>query len=222
MPTPQAPTDYYELLQISRNADMETIHRVYRIMASRFHPDNPETGDAEHFLLLTRAHQVLSDPARRVQYDAALLSRDAQPIPVFQLKDFVDGVDGEINRRLGVLSLLYHRKRMCPDRPGISVLDLEKRMAFPREYLNFTLWYLRTKGFARLEEENSDYGITAEGVDFVEANSSTNRVIRELLTAGSSAGAGHPTRVPEETVAAWSEAEPHGRPAELHRADFAA
>ena len=31
--------DYYEVLQISRKADIETIHRVYRMMATRFHPD---------------------------------------------------------------------------------------------------------------------------------------------------------------------------------------
>jgi hypothetical protein len=188
MPKPQQPTDYYELLQISRNADMETLHRVYRIMAARFHPDNPRTGDADRFLLLTRAHQVLSDPAQRVQYDAALLSRDVEPLPVFQLREFVDGIDGEINRRLGVLSLLYHRRRMNPSQPGISVLDLERRMAFPREYLNFTLWYLRAKGYVR-SEENSDCGITVEGVDYVEATSSTNTIIRDLLTEGSDAGA---------------------------------
>src|SRR6266545_4769258 len=101
MTTSVLATDYYELMQISRNADMETIHRVYHIMAARFHPDNPRTGDSERFLLLTRAYQILSEPARRLQYDAALLSHDAEPLPVFQLKDFVDGVDGEINRRLG-------------------------------------------------------------------------------------------------------------------------
>ena len=33
--------DYYEVLQVSQNAEPETIHRVYRIMAARFHPDNP-------------------------------------------------------------------------------------------------------------------------------------------------------------------------------------
>jgi len=33
-------------------------------------------------------------------------------------------------------------------------------------------------------EANSDYALTAEGVDYVESRSTTNRVIRELLTAG--------------------------------------
>ncbi|MEJ5370304.1 MAG: J domain-containing protein, partial [Bryobacteraceae bacterium] len=64
--------DYYELLQISPNAEPETITRVYRILAARFHPDNPHTGDAEKFQLLRKAYQVLSDPQRRAEYDAEL------------------------------------------------------------------------------------------------------------------------------------------------------
>ena len=39
--------DHYDLLQISSQANSDTIHRVYRFLASRFHPDNPESGDAE-------------------------------------------------------------------------------------------------------------------------------------------------------------------------------
>ena len=31
-------SDYYELLQISQNAEPETIHRVYRLLAQRYHP----------------------------------------------------------------------------------------------------------------------------------------------------------------------------------------
>ena len=35
--------DFYEVLQISPNADPDTIHRIYRLLAQRFHPDNAET-----------------------------------------------------------------------------------------------------------------------------------------------------------------------------------
>src|ERR1043166_8909962 len=35
---PSAEPDYYDVLQISPKADLETIHRVFRIMAVRFHP----------------------------------------------------------------------------------------------------------------------------------------------------------------------------------------
>ena len=175
--------DYYEVLQISRNADVETIHRVYRLMAARFHPDNPRTGDTETFLLLRRAYLVLGDPEQRAKYDSTLLIEEEAPLPIFELKDFVHGLKGEVNRRLGVLSLLYNRRRANEDNPGLSVLDLEKRMAFPREHLNFALWYLKAKGYVR-QEDNSDCGITAEGIDFIEAHSSTDELVKKLIHAG--------------------------------------
>ena len=175
--------DYYETLQISRHADIETIHRVYRMMATRFHPDNPRTGDTETFLRLKRAYQVLSDPAQRDRYDDICAIQDDQPLPIFELKDFVYGLSGEINRRLGVLALLYNRRRANQDYPGLSVLDLEKRMAFPREHLNFALWYLRAKGFIK-PEDNSDCVITAEGIDFIEQHSSSDELVSRLIQAG--------------------------------------
>jgi hypothetical protein len=61
--------DCYEVMQLSPNADAETISRVYRILASRYHPDNAETGDSEKFIRLCEAHEVLSDPAKRARYD---------------------------------------------------------------------------------------------------------------------------------------------------------
>src|SRR5437667_12062293 len=62
--------DYYEVLQISANAEPETIHRVYRLLAQRFHPDNNETGNETRFRAISEAYEVLSNPERRAQYDA--------------------------------------------------------------------------------------------------------------------------------------------------------
>ena len=39
------PLDYYDVLQVSPSAEPDTIHRVYRLLAQRFHPDNKETGN---------------------------------------------------------------------------------------------------------------------------------------------------------------------------------
>jgi hypothetical protein len=156
-------------------------------MASRFHPDNPVTGSVDRFLQLREAYQTLSDPASRTAYDANHRILQAEPLPVFWQKSFVDGIEGETNRRLGVLSLLYHRRRVNENKPGVSVMELEQRMAFPREYLNFALWYLHSKGYITLLEDNSDYAITSAGIDFVENCSTKNKVIRQLLTAGSAA-----------------------------------
>src|SRR5437016_6576132 len=88
--------DYYEFLQISPKAELSTVHRVYRYLASRFHPDNPETGDVEQFVLLKQAFDVLSDPDRRSKYDAARNVVD--PAPLSASVDFMDGIAGEIGR----------------------------------------------------------------------------------------------------------------------------
>jgi len=175
--------DYYEFLQISPKAEVATITRIYRFMASRFHPDNPETGDPEKFLLLNTAYEVLSDPQRRAEYDASIQSRQAEPNPIFELSVFVNGIEGEMNRRLGVLSVLYHRRRTSPRDPRLSLFDLEQRMAFPREYLDFTTWYLKSKKYITIED-NSDFALTALGVDYVESNAQSNPILGKLLKSG--------------------------------------
>ena len=99
---PEDFVDFYELMQISPGAEVETIHRVYRMLVQRYHPDNPETGDTEKFLSLTRAHEILSHPDTRAAYDAAYQNQQSKPLPVFELKEFLGGIDGEANRRLGI------------------------------------------------------------------------------------------------------------------------
>jgi curved DNA-binding protein CbpA len=176
--------NHYELLQISPNAEPETIHRVYRFLAARFHPDNMETGDPEKFFRLQQAYEVLTDPARRAAYDAAC--NEAPPPPIYPLStsiDFVDGTDGEMNRRLAVLALLYSQRRTHPYAPELSLLEFERRMGCPRDYLEFTTWYLRNKRYIT-RADNSDFALTVEGVDFVEAQRMKIPILHKLLTTG--------------------------------------
>jgi DnaJ-class molecular chaperone len=88
-------------------------------MAARFHPDNVETGDLCRFLSLKQAYETLSNPERREAYDALCKDRDLEPMPIFELRDFVTGVEAETNRRLGILSLLYNQRRRDPEHPGV-------------------------------------------------------------------------------------------------------
>ncbi len=177
--------DYYEFLQISPNAEPDTIHRVYRFLAARFHPDNPETGDAAKFLLLKQAYDVLSNPERRAEYDAHRRNEVSQPAPLSTWIDFMDNMEGELNRRLAVLAVLYFQRRTNPYSPEVSFLDIERRMGFPRDYLEFTAWYLRNKGYIT-RADNSDFTLTAEGVDFVETQRVNIPVLDKLLTTGNS------------------------------------
>jgi curved DNA-binding protein CbpA len=189
--------DYYEFLQISPNADVDTIHRVYRFLAARLHPDNPNTGDPEQFKLLKTAYDVLSDRIRRAEYDATR-RRGAQE-PFSKQVDFMDNMEGELNRRLAVLAVLYHRRRANAQSPEVSLAEIEERMGFPRDYLDFTLWYLQRKGFVS-KEDNATYALTADGVDFVEKERVDFPTLNKLLTAGSEPSA-------EEIVQANLEAE---------------
>jgi curved DNA-binding protein CbpA len=175
--------DYYEFLQISPNAEASTIHRVYRFLAGRLHPDKPESGDAEKFLLLKKAFDVLSNPERRAEYDATLKREAPQTPPLSNSIDFMDNIDGELNRRLAVLALLYHQRRTSPHRPEVTLAEIEMRMGFPRDYLHFTMWYLRSKNYITLGD-NSDATLTALGVDFVELNRGNVPVLNRLLTSG--------------------------------------
>ena len=173
--------DYYEFLQISPSAEADTIHRVYRFLAARFHPDNNDTGDTGKFLLLKEAYEVLSNPARRAAYDVA--RQASQPEPLSTRIDFMDDLEGELNRRLAVLSVLYFQRRTNPDKPEVSFREIERRLGFPRDYLIFTAWYLRTKGYIT-RADNSEFTITAEGVDFVETQRVNIPILEKLLTTG--------------------------------------
>ena len=62
--------DYYEDLQISPIADLETIERVFRLLAKRYHPDNKDTGNADVFNRISSAYEVLADAEKRASYDA--------------------------------------------------------------------------------------------------------------------------------------------------------
>jgi len=173
--------NYYEFLQISPNAESETIHRVYRYLAVRFHPDNQETGDADKFFLLKQAYDVLSNPALRAKYDGMRETDAPQPAPLSASIDFMDSIEGELNRRLAVLALLYYQRRTNPHVPEVSLAEVEGRMGFPRDYLEFTSWYLQKKGYIT-RADNSAFTLTAEGVDFVETQRANIPTLDKLLT----------------------------------------
>jgi curved DNA-binding protein len=175
--------DYYEFLQISPHADADTVHRVYRYLAARLHPDNPDSGDQEMFRLLRTAFDTLSNPVRRAEYDAVCRREAMEVQPLSDSVDFMDSVEGELNRRVAVLAVLYFKRRANPRFPEVSLAEIERRMGFPRDYLDFTTWYLGKKGYIT-RADNSDFTLTAEGVDYIETQRGTLPVLNKLLTDG--------------------------------------
>ncbi len=69
--------NYYTILEIKHNASADEIKRAYRRLAFESHPDrNPENEEAEErFKDISEAYAVLSDPAKRDEYDGRFVSR---------------------------------------------------------------------------------------------------------------------------------------------------
>jgi curved DNA-binding protein len=173
-------TDYYEVLQISTNAEPETIHRVYRLLAQRLHPDNAETGNEARFREISDAYQVLSDPEQRAKYDVTHAGQRRERWRlVAKGADAENDFGSEALIRLTVLEVLYTRRRLEPDNVGVSPLDLEKMIGRPREHLEFTYWYLFQRKYVT-RGDNSALTITADGVDYLEKNYQESQQRRRL------------------------------------------
>jgi DnaJ domain/PilZ domain len=77
--------DYYEVLQVSRRADADTIRRVYHLMAQRYHPDNRETGNDELFRQIVKAEVIKRQAILRLLYNQRFTDADR---PWIVLRDF--------------------------------------------------------------------------------------------------------------------------------------
>jgi len=62
--------DYYEILNVNRNASADEIKAAFRNLARKYHPDVNKSPEAEAtFKEMNEAYAVLSDPEKRAAYD---------------------------------------------------------------------------------------------------------------------------------------------------------
>ncbi|MBI3665360.1 MAG: DnaJ domain-containing protein [Acidobacteria bacterium] len=177
--------DLYETLQISASAEPETVQRVYRMLAHRYHPDNRETGNEDKFRAVHEAYRVLSDSVQRAQYDVEYHSRRTLRWKVFDQQMAAEGFESEKSLRHGILSLLYAKRRADPGNPGVSLLEMESLLGRPREHLEFSMWFLKEKELIG-RTEDSGFMITVGGVEYVE-DAGLGARMQKLLERGGGA-----------------------------------
>ena len=89
-PSTLSTRDYYQVLSVAPDADGETIKAAFHRLAWRYHPDRSTEPDAEErFKEVAEAYAVLSDPAKRADYDA----RGSTAPPGMTTEDLLRGID---------------------------------------------------------------------------------------------------------------------------------
>ena len=172
--------DCYEIMQLSPNADADTIQRVYRILAQRYHPDSQDTGNREIFLKLCEAHRILSNPELRAQYDARYRETKQLHWKIFDQATAAAGPEAEQRKRQGILELLYAKTAADPERGAMTVFEFEQLLGCPREHLEFALWYLKGKGYVK-RGDNGRFTLTVPGSDEVENHRSLREPLNQRL-----------------------------------------
>jgi curved DNA-binding protein CbpA len=178
--------DYYEILEISPNANSGTVERMFRHLAKRYHPDNQDTGDRLRFQLILDANETLKDPAKRAQYDIHYKSYSGSRFKLVEEASNSKSIETDADVQKKLLSILYIKRRQNIRNPGIGDLELEHLLDCPAEHLEFHLWYLKAKGWIGKTEQGT-VAITAEGVD--RAHSERHgKTAKRLLTNQSDTG----------------------------------
>ena len=163
----QSLPDYYEDLQISPIADLETIERVFRLLAKRYHPDNKDTGNSDTFKRISSAYKVLADVEKRASYDARYEALKAKKWKASESASVSSSFENDDRLRKRILSILYIERRNDAASPGVGLWRIEKLIGLSEKILEFNVWYMKEKGWLQ-RTDTGGYAITAAGVDAVE------------------------------------------------------
>ena len=158
--------NHYEILEISSSASFETVERVFRYLAKRYHPDSSEHGDIQKFAQIAEAYEVVGSPERRASFDAELNKQKAVEV---ELDKGSASIGDDTADRHRLLSLFYAQRHKDIKEPGLGINTVEQMMGIPVEVLDFHVWFFREKGWIQ-REEGGAISITADGVEKLEAS----------------------------------------------------
>ena len=124
--------NYYDILQINKNASPKIIEKAYKVLAKEYHPDLQSDNDkkqAEEILKqINEAYEVLSDPIKRQEYDKTLndISDD-----IYTKRN----IEEELNRQKEEIELENQlQKQMQAEKQ--QRLEYERQLQYEKELQN--------------------------------------------------------------------------------------
>lgn len=223
------PINYYDLLQVNRDAHATIIRYAYRFLAAMYHPDNTETGDAEKFRIITDAWRTLSDEGKRAAYDMSLGAKEQQSAPQGgggggQAAAGGGGIKGfnrdnipkvqtgvawnEVEFRLAMLQILLSARKKRPQTGGASAkMMMDILGTEDMAEMEFNIWYLREKGLIEMGERL--FMISVKGVDYLidqlsrtqilDSGTDAEKKMRKANIGGTEGGQGSSPNLPART-----------------------
>lgn len=106
--------NYYEILKIGPDSDIEAIKKAYRRLAREVHPDKSGS-NSEAFRRINEAYGILSNPEKRAEYDKIIQPEKATRIYKYHL-----GIDLKISLKIKMNDLFLEKtKNIITTRKGL-------------------------------------------------------------------------------------------------------
>jgi len=166
-----SPIDYYQVLECSPTASLETIHHLIRFQLNRHEQEATVGADQEVLNQLATAIQVFKTEQTRASYDQTISRSNPPNLEATSGSDKLPTISieerNETEERYQVLLLLSKKRRKDLRNPGLPASSLATATKLPDEVIDFHLWYFMQKGWVQ-REESGVLSITAAGIDRID------------------------------------------------------
>jgi hypothetical protein len=174
--------DHYEVLGVDHKAGSEAIQTAYARLAQKYNPKTGPMPDQEKFDALTLALEVLSDLDLRAEFDK-LKGIGQDDKPKFSGLAFFEAYGRDIHLRIGLLCVLYDRRRSKPFTPALSMRHIEAIFNASSQEINFALWYLKQRELV-VADDKSSLSITTNGMDYLVQHVPDPKMVMQLIRSG--------------------------------------
>jgi len=159
--------DYYELLEVNKNASDDTIKKVFRMLIKKNHPDlfegKEKTKAEEKVKQLNEAYEIISDKEKRAKYDEELeqdrSSTDEAIETLIQENEYLKSVINEKNRLI----------KEYLEEIGIDTRNIANQNSYSYQDESYE------------ERDNADKNIQTEAYRLYEAKQVVKKIIYMIL-----------------------------------------